>query len=422
MNRIRILGTLLFLAVPVLALNQPQRINFQGKLIDPTTNNPKIGPVSLKFCLYNDPSAGTCASGALYTEQQNNVPLTNGVFSVEIGTQTALPRELFLGASVYLGVTVVGDAAGEMIPRQNLVESAYAFSAHQLSDISDVRLVAGLTYSTFTNAGNLAVPGGVSGSSGTFANGVTASSGTFLATGANQFSITTSSGINITAGTLDVTGTSGIRADDTGITLSTIDFVGEAADPVSGNAGFMYYNTSTGSLKVFDGNGQWAYVFGQTLTRQSFVTTDNTTAMALSKTTANTILIEPFFLPGPMMVDAMVVDITTALGAAGDLGVYTSTGGLVLNGGAGSLTTTAGLKSVAPLQTGTARFLPPGQYYAAIFFNNTTGRFGGNLLGVAGLISRVGTVAGPGGTTLPVTITPSGVTAGTLEFFFQLNP
>ena len=44
-------------------------------------------------------------------------------------------------------------AAGEMVPRQNLVMSAYAFTANQLSDLNDVRLIAGPTYSTFTSAG-----------------------------------------------------------------------------------------------------------------------------------------------------------------------------------------------------------------------------------------------------------------------------
>lgn len=418
MNRIGILGMLLLLAAPVLALNQPSRINFQGKLIDPATNNPRTGPVSLKFCLYNDPSAGTCASGALYTEQQNNVPLTNGVFSVEIGTVTGLSRDLFLGASVYLGVTVVGDPAGEMTPRQNLVMSAYAFSANQLSDAGEVRLVAGLTYSTFTSAGNLAVPGGVSGSSGSFTNGITASSGTFLATGGTQFSIVASSGIQMNSGTMDLTGTSGIRADDNGITLSTIDFIGQTTDP-NGNAGFMYYNASTGSIKVFDGSGKWAYVFGQSLDAQMFSTTNNTNATA-AKAAAATVLVAPFYLSHPIMVNQMRMRVTTALGAAGDLGVYDVAGTRLLNGGASTLTTTAGAKTVAPAQTGNSRFLPPGQYYAAVTWNSTTGVVGGDLT-TAGAMNRVGTVTG-GGTTLPATIAPSAITAGTTLFYFEINP
>jgi hypothetical protein len=393
----------------------PDRLNFQGKLVDPATNNPKTGSVSLTFKLYNVPTGGS----ALYTETQINVPLTNGVFAVQIGTTAAVSRELFLSASSYLGVTVVGDAGGEMVPRQQLVMNAYAFTAHQLADPSEVRLIAGTTFSTFTSAGNLIVPAGVSGSSGTFSNGVTAASGTFSATGSAQYSLNTSSGINMSAGTLDVTGSAGINAGDTGIILSTIDFTGSATDP-AGNAGYMYYNTSTGAIKVFDGSGQWAYVFGQSLGRQFLTTTDNTAAVAVNKPANASVLVVPIYLPGPMMVNHMIVDVTTALGAAGDIGLYDYTGALVLNGGASSLTTTAAVKNIAPAQTGNARFLPPGQYYAAVTFNSTTGRLAGNTI-VSGTINRVGSVNG-GGTTLPGTITPSAVTAGTIEFFFEINP
>jgi hypothetical protein len=220
------------------ALSQPMRTNFQGKLIDPATNNPRTGLTSLTFKVYNVATGGS----ALYTETQSNIALSNGVFTVQIGTLTALPRELFLGATAYLGVTVVGDAGGEMSPRQPFATSPYAFTANQLSDNTEVRLIAGPTYSTFTSAGNLTVPAGV-----------TATTGTFTGSGPNVFSVTTSSGIQMNAGVLDVTGTAGIRADDTGITLSTIDLVGLAAEP-NGNAGYMYYNSSTGSIKVFDGS------------------------------------------------------------------------------------------------------------------------------------------------------------------------
>ncbi|HEX4049022.1 MAG TPA: hypothetical protein VH309_14350 [Elusimicrobiota bacterium] len=409
---------LFVLAGTASALVQPQRINFQGKLINPSTNNPQTGPVSLTFSLYNVPTGGS----PLYTETQNNVALTNGVFSVEIGTQAAISRELFLGASVYLGVTVVGDAGGEMVPRQNLVMSAYAFTANQLSDSSEVRLIAGPTYSTFTSAGNLTVPGGVAGSSGSFTNGLTASSGTFTATGAAQYSITTSSGINMSAGTLDVTGTSGILASDTGITLSTIDFTGQAADPSGGNPGYMYYNTSTGSLKVYDGTSAWAYLFGQSLSRKSVYTTTGFTALATKKSAAAAIIFVPFYLPGPMMIDAMQCDITTALGATGDIGIYNAAGTLVLNGGSGSLSVATGLKTVAPTQTGAARFLPPGQYYAAITYNSTTGYFAGDALAAAGAISGTGSIATGGGSVLPASITPSSIVASAVYFYFEAHP
>jgi hypothetical protein len=552
---------LIALAASASAEIQPQRINFQGKLINPTTNNPQTGNVNLTFNLYNVPTGGS----SLYTETQN-VTLNNGVFSVEIGTINAISRELFLGASVYLGVTVGSDS--EMTPRQDLVMSAYAFSANQLSDNTEVRMVAGLTYSTFTSAGNLVVPAGVSASSGIFTNQVTASSATFTygvtattmtltatvgstitatgtgltmletgdtfgsvalslenrsgangavfrqlgsvdlvdfvfqglnnsrniryenrvgsqymadpefqigpagaptlvvsdvgasvrvgnlgvgtasplslldvngvatirgtlttvssatfqATGGGTFSLGTSSGISMNSGTLSLVHTSGIHADDTGIVLSTIDFVGSATDPGSANPGYMYYNTSTGSIKVYDGSNAWAYVFGQPLNRKTLYTTSNTAAINVAKTANAAIMLVPFFISGPMMVDSLQCVVTTALGATGDIGVYNAAGTLVLNGGSGSLSVAVGLKTVTPTQTGTARFLPPGQYYAAITYNSTTGRVGGDTLSAAGAISGVGTIAAGGGTVLPATITLSGLTTSTVMFYFEMHP
>ena len=394
----------------------PDRINFQGKLINPATNNPQAGPVSLTFKLYNVPSGGV----ALYTETQNNIALVNGVFSVQIGTVAAISRELFLGASAYLGVTVAGDT--EMVPRQQLIMSAYAFTAHQLADASEVRLIAGTSYSTFTSAGNMTFPGGVQASSGSFTNGITASSGTFTATG-SQYSIVTSSGIQMNDGVLDVTGTSGILANDTGIRLSSIVFTGQAADPASGSAGFMYYNTSSGTLKVFDGGGEWAFLFGHGGDRRNFITTSNTARIAVSKTAAAGILLSSFDLAGPMTVNSLhCIVVTTALGAAGDIGVYNDNGTLVLNGGSGSLSTAAGLKTVAPVQTGSARFLPPGEYYAAVTYNSTTGNLGGDTLGAAGAINGVGYIATGGGSVLPASITPSSIVPSTVYFFFEMNP
>jgi hypothetical protein len=155
----RLVVCLLFLATSVSALTQPQRINFQGKLINPTTNNPQTGTATLIFNLYNVPTGGS----PLYTETQT-VSLSNGVFTAQIGSINAISRELFVGASAFLGITVQGDPAGELAPRQGLVMSGYAYTANQLSDTTEVRLIAGPTYSTFTSAGNLIVPYGLSAS------------------------------------------------------------------------------------------------------------------------------------------------------------------------------------------------------------------------------------------------------------------
>jgi hypothetical protein len=409
------------------AVTMPKKINFQGKLVDPATNNPKTGTFSMTFKLYKSPNGGTVA----YTEVQPNVLVTNGVFSVQIGTVTALDESLFADASTYLGVTVAPDA--EMTPLTQLIMAPSAFTASQLTQDSDILIAPGLASSTFTATGDLVMGGGIFASSatytyfikaasGTFTGGVTASSGTFTATGASQYSVATTSGILINNGTLTLSNTSaGIDAVGTGISLSTIDFSGLAVEP-AGNTGFMYYNTSTGAIKVFDGSGAWAYVFGQSLSRKTFFTTSATAAIVVNKPANAAIYLQPFYLPGPMMINQMQCDITTALGAAGDIGVYNNAGTLVLNGGANTLTVGAGLKTVAPVQAGNARFLPPGQYWAAITYNSTTGRFAGDTLAVAGIIPGIGTIAAGGGTTLPASVTLSTIVNGTVMFLFEMNP
>lgn len=198
---------LLAAALPAAAVMLPLRIPFQSKLIDPATNNPKNGTFSMQFNLYTAPTGGA----PVFTETQN-VTVTNGVFSVQIGTVSLLSPDLFSGASAYLGVTVGADS--EMLPRQPLSMSPYAFTAMQLVGDRDIRVNAGAAYSTFTSAGNLTLQYGVA--------GTTAS---FTATGNNQFSITSSSGISMLQGTLNLDPASrGLDATGTGIVAATATF------------------------------------------------------------------------------------------------------------------------------------------------------------------------------------------------------
>jgi hypothetical protein len=198
------------LAPAAWAETPPLRISFQSKLIDPATNNPKNGTFSMQFKLYGAPTGGA----ALFTETQS-VAVANGVFSVQIGTVSLLSPDLFSGASAYLGVTVGADS--EMLPRQPLSMSPYAFSAMQLVSNRDIRINAGTAYSTFTAAGNLALPYGIVAGTGTYAN--------VSSTGVGTYGITTSSGISMGGGTLKIAAaSSGIDATGTGITADTGTF------------------------------------------------------------------------------------------------------------------------------------------------------------------------------------------------------
>ncbi len=229
-------GLAVLLSAPAAALVQPLLINFQGKLVNPTTNNPTTGTVGLILSLYTVASGGT----NIWTETQPSVTVTNGVFSVQIGAVTPLPRDIFLGPNLYLGVQVSGDAAGEMTPRQRLIMSPYAFTANQLSDTGNARLIADTVYSTFSNAGNFTVPGGLVGSSASFVNGVnaasatftqfvTASSATFFGAGSNtSYVLTVTSGLVVQQGTLDVNGGGGIT-DVYGLQAASANFTAASA-------------------------------------------------------------------------------------------------------------------------------------------------------------------------------------------------
>lgn len=411
MNRRILVAAAVLLASGLARAGQlPQRLNFQGRLTDPATNLPKNGAFTLTFKIYPSATGGAAA----YTETQANVPVNNGVFSVQIGSITPLDQELFSGASAYLGITVSPDP--EMTPRQYLVMAPYAFTAEQLSQAGDIRLNAGTAYSTFTAAGNLLVPAGVNASSAAISGGLTASSGTYTASGGAQFSIQTSSGIRVDAGTLALNGGGGLDALY-GLSQTTIAFKGLAADPSDGET-TLYYNTSTGTLKLNTG-GSWGFLFPQSVSRLYFLTTDNTAATA-AKASAATILVTPLYLPGPMVVNKLTLRVTTALGAAGDVGIYDLSGALVLDGGSGSVSTTAGAKIVTPAQAGAARFLPPGQYFAAVTWNSAAGVIGGDNMAVANLVPRAGALAAGGGLALPASITPSSIVNGTALYFVGL--
>lgn len=225
---------LILMTAPASAGILPLRIPFQGRLIDPATNNPRNGNITMSFRLYDAPTGGS----ALFTESQT-VAVNNGVFSVQIGTIALLSPDLFSGASAYLGITVESDS--EMLPRQPLSMTPYAFTAMQLVGDGDVRVNAGTAYSTFTSAGNLLLP-----------HGVTATTGTFTATGATVFSLQTSSGVNVLSGTLKLSPASrGLDATGTGITASTgvfqeyFEAAAAAAPAVSGAGTLRVYYDST---------------------------------------------------------------------------------------------------------------------------------------------------------------------------------
>lgn len=235
----------------------------------------------------------------------------------------------------------------------------------------------------------------------------------FVGSGTNAFSIQgVSSAIYIQLDTTNdrlYVGNPTADATALQLVLDSRNVAAETSAPaVTGVNGSMYYNSANNKFRCFE-NAVWKNCSNGTA--DTFSTVQSAAATAATKAAAGTILISPLYVSGQITVNEIRVSvITTALGAAGDVGIYNASGALVLNGGSSSLTTAIGLKTIAPVQTGAARILEPGQYYAAVTWNATTGSVSAAALPVAGLIKRVGTITG-GGLVLPSSLTLSSITA-----------
>lgn len=123
--RIGLLSLLITLSVFTAAAVVPQKINYQGYLMN-SSGNPINTTVSLTFYLYAAETGGT----ALWTETQNNVAVTNGVFNVLLGSVT--PITLNFSQQYWLETRVNGET---LSPRRPLVSVGYAFRAEYANNL-----------------------------------------------------------------------------------------------------------------------------------------------------------------------------------------------------------------------------------------------------------------------------------------------
>ena len=103
----------------LLIANVPNLIDFQGRITD-STDNPVNGPVGITFAVYEDSTGGA----ALWSETQNPVYVSNGLFHVFLGAVTPLPEDLFNESNRWIGIDVNSD--GEMSPRTQIASVPYA--------------------------------------------------------------------------------------------------------------------------------------------------------------------------------------------------------------------------------------------------------------------------------------------------------
>jgi len=100
----------------------PDLIDYQGKLTD-SDGNPIEGTVSITFSIYDVEIGGA----ALWTETQNAVEVSDGLFHILLGSETAFPEDLFNESSLWIGINVDGD--GEMTPRCRIASVPFAIQS-----------------------------------------------------------------------------------------------------------------------------------------------------------------------------------------------------------------------------------------------------------------------------------------------------
>lgn len=449
-------------AGPLSAAPSPQKIQFQGKLLD-TANNPRNGNFDLTFRLFNVPTGGA----ALWTETQTAVPVNNGVFEASLGAVTGLTPALFGGASHYLEVEVSPDPA--MTPRLPLLMAPSTFRALLADDLapgntSYVQVRQSIQAGAVLHVASATVSGPFK------ATGTS----TFTATGSQTYSLAASSGVLLQAGTLRLEGTGGLVAVHSvqAATVAASAGLFLPQGPAVTNEGalrweptqnLVFIGTGTSNKTLADtdsvqtltnktlnstggnlvdathlrtrllssdapsegmtlewsaGASQWAPVYAATVT----VVYTLLPANNINFPAANRVFITPIIIPGVLKLNQMRFRVTAADAATGDVGLYDTSGALVASGGASSVDfNTTGAK-VVPVQ-GAPKFLQPGQYFAAITANGLPGVRGNTLGGAAsiGVIKFAGYAVEAGGTTLPASISLSSIVDDNNLFFIGLN-
>jgi hypothetical protein len=169
-----ILGALLTLCAffafspnPASALTTvPTKMNFQGRLTDSAGNIKPNGTYNMKLRLYTVNSGGS----AVWTEDRlvsagNGVTVTNGLFSIQLGSVTTLPATLFASGALYLEVELPTPASatttspvwteGAMTPRNQMATSAYAYNSETLDGKDSTDFGQLVANNTWTGAYNI---------------------------------------------------------------------------------------------------------------------------------------------------------------------------------------------------------------------------------------------------------------------------
>lgn len=237
----------------------PERMVFQGRLAR-SDGQPETAAQNLRFAIYDAATGGT----RLWEELHQGVALTNGFYSVVLGTSNTTPlSSVFTGPERYLSVSLDGQA--EMLPRLPVSTLPYAFvagDAQKLGGKDSAQFAASShshpsatpTTSGFLSAADKAKLDAVP---SVWGNGLTASSGRVdVAFGGDGTATTVSRSDHVHA--LSCTQRSATAAFDTGALASCNTgevLTGGGCDEVPTGTGFTLTSAPTASGYSCKGTG-----------------------------------------------------------------------------------------------------------------------------------------------------------------------
>ena len=120
----------------------PMRMNYQGLLTDRETGEPLEGTCDIVFRIYSD-LTDTDPSALVWEETHAGVEVADGIFSVILGSTSALSTTDFSGPDRWLEMEVSGET---LTPRQRMTSVAYSIISE------DSRLLDGRESSEFADA------------------------------------------------------------------------------------------------------------------------------------------------------------------------------------------------------------------------------------------------------------------------------
>lgn len=114
----------------------PTTINYQGRLLENTADQDAVdGTIDVVFSIWTEPTGGT----ELWSESWTGVPLSNGIFSVLLGSNGSPldPADFQADSSLYLELEVGGET---LAPRQALGSAPFAIVDEPENEIQDLAL------------------------------------------------------------------------------------------------------------------------------------------------------------------------------------------------------------------------------------------------------------------------------------------